>query len=121
MQHNESFLQHLTRCLAAAQFPDGRSLYNLNYQTKFSADDESSIMTLAYAANPNLYESDEELYISLDTKFTECLQAFTHENLKRIPTPNTLDDKWTSAAGDFIQCNYSDHTLYIILYESGQY
>jgi hypothetical protein len=127
MQTSNDFTQYIDDYLKQNPIK-GAHIYTLCNYTTISHGDESEITVLQYQSNEHAYDADEDKFADLDEGLMNHIKSWVDttdetEKYKYIKQDigTSLQDHWRNEAGDYIQCNTSDHALYIILYKSGQY
>jgi hypothetical protein len=100
----------------------GQSLYTLKHQSYNPAGDESAITLLIFEANDSLYNEHTDEFAELDMNIAQLISEYNPgEDWTKDETPNSLSEHWSTKTADYIHIQYSDHMIYVTIFESGQY
>ena len=102
------------------QTPDGHSIYWMTNDSILNMGDESELRTIIWTTNED--GTNHELQNELEAKILENFLTYYREEKKYqlfFYTGQTI--QYQSQYGDFARIQFTDHTLYLIEFNSGQY
>jgi hypothetical protein len=114
MKFEQSY-RHLKEMIQRYKMPDGSSLYWMTSDHYVAMGDESSIHTIIYSANRPNDEKKMDDHDKLDDILTTEISDYG------VPSINGLLYEDTNEFNDTIRIQITDHSIYLILINSGQY
>lgn len=119
MQINQ-IAQFIAQTIKDNPLPNGNSIYYLVSQFHYQGADESSMTQLIYK-NIDNFDKFPEDYSNADQSIIATLSNMNIDHYTKTETATAFADQWTSAYHDYIRIQLTDHTLYVTIFESGQY
>lgn len=114
----EIIAQKINSIFENHQTNDGRQLYSLLSTSHINTGDEAELTTMIWTRNQP--ESTPELD-QLDSDICNEITKITLENEFQITESTGLFTQWKTEYNDWIRLQITDHSIYLIIMNSGQY